>query len=63
MQEMGWYRAASEIVRVVLSLIDGDLSNRRKDMFVETGSRYVVVYWSVICCCLLCLQTDAQLVV
>eukprot|EP00800_Vazella_pourtalesii_P005164 TRINITY_DN15_c0_g1_i1.p1 TRINITY_DN15_c0_g1~~TRINITY_DN15_c0_g1_i1.p1 ORF type:complete len:492 (-),score=96.03 TRINITY_DN15_c0_g1_i1:957-2432(-) len=39
LQEMGWYRAASEIVRVVLSLIDGDLSNRRKDMFVETGSR------------------------
>ena len=40
---MGWYRSAGEIIRTVLALIDGEVSHRRKEMFVETGSRYFVV--------------------
>ncbi|KAI6650251.1 hypothetical protein LOD99_5930 [Oopsacas minuta] len=39
LQEIGWYRAASDVIRCVIRLIIPETSIRQKELFIDTGSR------------------------
>ena len=44
MQEMGWYRAASDVIRSALIPLDPSASLRHKELFIDTGSRYIALW-------------------